>query len=100
MVFLRCHFVSLTIEFLQGSDPSSMWALKEDRHRGVGVSVLPQWQAIKEARAWRPLGENVAQKEAGPKFDVAQQFVSPQMLIGGRSSYLRFSTDSFKDSRF
>lgn len=67
------------IALQEPEDRGEMWVLKEERHRGKGVHVMPLQEAKQKAKA-RRLDTN---------YDVAQAYVGNQMTVAGRRFYVR-----------
>lgn len=56
-----------------------MWVLKEERHRGKGVHVMPLEEAVQKAKVRKFEGN----------YDVAQAYIANQMTVAGRKFYVR-----------
>ena len=69
---------------MQDADTSGerMWVLKTTAHRGQGVSVTPQQQAMTAALA-SSTGE-------GAPIELVQEYKSQQYTVAGRRFYLRY----------
>lgn len=65
-----------------GAGRAPTWVLKEDVHRGTGVTVAGPLRALARALERTPGG-------GGPRHVLAQKFVGDQLLLGGRPLYVR-----------
>uniref|UniRef100_A0A383WF20 Tubulin--tyrosine ligase-like protein 5 n=1 Tax=Tetradesmus obliquus TaxID=3088 RepID=A0A383WF20_TETOB len=82
-----------------GSPDDAKWVLKANIHRGKGVSVVPQHQALSQAlmHTREPDSSSSSSSSGGDSAEdgisyhniLVQQYLEPQMVIAGRSSYLR-----------
>ncbi|KAF6250579.1 hypothetical protein COO60DRAFT_1646502 [Scenedesmus sp. NREL 46B-D3] len=78
-----------------GSPADAKWVLKANIHRGKGVSVAPQHQALSQALMHtRDPGSSIGSHSNtvdGATYHniLVQQYLEPQLVIAGRSSYLR-----------
>ena len=66
----------------QQQQQDRLWVLKENTHRGQGVLVVPEVEAIAIAGGARPGGS-----EQGP--EMVQAYLGEQLTIAGRRFYLR-----------
>lgn len=64
-----------------GGTQERMWVLKTTAHRGQGVAVVPQQQAITAALT------SSSGEDASPEF--VQEYKSEQYMVAGRRFYLR-----------
>ena len=62
-------------------DNGRLWVLKSNAHRGQGVNVLPQHQAIKAA-----LHSGLREDEPA---ELVQEYKAKQYTVAGRKFYLR-----------
>eukprot|EP00775_Hariotina_reticulata_P003824 gene3824-4082_t len=75
--------------------PDTKWVLKANMHRGQGVSVVPQHEALSKAlehtRDGSAAGAGGGEGAGGVRYHnvVVQQYLASQLVIAGRSSYLR-----------
>ncbi|BDA46895.1 probable tubulin polyglutamylase ttll6 [Coccomyxa sp. Obi] len=63
-------------------DGEKLWVLKENAHRGQGVIVLPEKEAM--ARAISVRG-----RDGTLLYEMAQAYISKQLTVAGRKFYLR-----------
>ena len=56
-----------------------LWVLKEERHRGKGVHVMPLSQAISQGKV----------REHDAEYSLVQAYISNQMTVAGRKFYVR-----------
>ncbi len=68
---------------MQGGDSAkeTRWVLKTTAHRGQGVSVVPQQQAVRAALTGST-GEDAAT-------EMVQEYKAEQYMVAGRRFYLR-----------
>eukprot|EP00879_Flechtneria_rotunda_P016502 GHRR01017270.1.p1 GENE.GHRR01017270.1~~GHRR01017270.1.p1 ORF type:complete len:910 (+),score=306.65 GHRR01017270.1:263-2992(+) len=74
------------------SPPDSKWVLKANVHRGKGVAVVPQHQALHQALTHSKDAAAAASKALnGVMYHniLMQQYLEPQLVIAGRNSYIR-----------
>ena len=64
-----------------GNTMEQMWVLKTTAHRGQGVSVVPQQQAVRAALT-SSTGEDAAT-------EMVQEYKGEQYMVAGRRFYLR-----------
>ena len=67
-------------------DGERLWVLKTTAHRGQGVSVMPQQQAIKAALT--------SSTEEDALAELVQEYKAEQYVVAGRKFYLRCSNPS------
>jgi len=73
-------------------DEERLWVLKTTAHRGQGVSVMPQQQAIKAALT-SSTGEDASA-------ELVQQYKAEQYVVARRKFYLRcFGPSSLENSQ-
>ena len=58
-----------------------LWVLKSTAHRGQGVAVLPEREAIRAALSSRTAGDAPA--------ELVQEYKAEQYMVAGRKFYLR-----------
>ena len=68
-------------------DEERLWVLKTTAHRGQGVSVMPQQQAIKAAL-------QTSSTEEDALAELVQEYKAEQYVVAGRKFYLRCSNPS------
>jgi hypothetical protein len=59
-----------------------MWVLKENAHRGQGVVVLPEKEAVMQAISERG-------RDGRLLYEMSQAYIAEQLTVAGRKFYLR-----------
>ncbi len=65
-----------------------LWVLKENAHRGQGVVVLPEKEAVMRAISERG-------RDGGVLYEMSQAYIGNQLTVAGRKFYLRWASASW-----